>query len=210
MDRDIVDSRTGTTARTSTEALASGALQTMLRRRRFIVDRRYQLRVSLLAVSVALVLLVLLNLSLFFSARQNASAAAVVAPELGEFIRSQDRIQFGLVLTGSLVFLVGVFLVSILETHRTAGAAYRLAQGLESLREGNLKTRIRLRRGDNLQEVASAINAMAGALHEQAWVQVESLEAVAARLEQNATDPVAGDAAREIRDLALLTRRRLD
>lgn len=172
-----------------------------LRRRRFLVDRRYQLRASLVAVAVALVLLVLLNVSLFAggSGRDTASAS----PATGS--------QFGLVLTGSLVFLVGVFLVGILETHRTAGAAYKIGRAMEKVRSGRLKIRLRLRRGDNLQDLAASFNAMIGALHERAWEDLETLESTAERIEHAAGDPDASaEAARALRRLAEARRRDLD
>jgi methyl-accepting chemotaxis protein len=165
-----------------------------------VVDGGYQYRAAFLAVAVALLLLIILNLSLVFSARESSHRAKTIAPELRDLIEAQDRIQIGLVATGSLVFLVGVFLVSILETHRTAGAAFKIGRSLDRLREGRLDTRLRLRRGDNLQELAASVNAMAGAMQERAWQEIELIENVAARLEQTAGDAgVAAEAARELR-----------
>lgn len=56
--------------------------------------------------------------------------------------------------------------------------------------------------------MASAINAMAGAFHEQAWQQIESLETMATKLEQAAKDPVSTEVAHELRELALRSRQR--
>lgn len=183
--------------------------RSLLRRRRFVVDRGYQFRAAFLAVAVALLLLLILNLSLVFTTREGTRNAAAIAPELRSMIEAQDRVQIGLVATGSLVFLVGVFLVSILETHRTAGAAFKIGRALDRLREGHLETRLRLRRGDNLQQVASAVNSMAGAMQERAWQDVEWMEGVAAKLEHAAADPAAVEAARELRSRAVSRRGQL-
>jgi methyl-accepting chemotaxis protein len=165
-----------------------------------VVDGGYQYRAAFLAVAISLLLLIVLNLSLVFASREGARSAKAIAPEFREMIEAQDRVQIGLVATGSLVFLVGVFLVSILETHRTAGAAFKIGRSLDRLREGRLDTRLRLRRGDNLQDLAASVNAMAGALQERAWQDVELIEGVAARLEGGAGDPVVcSEAARELR-----------
>ena len=191
-------------------AQPAGSLRNLLRRRRFVVDGGYQYRAAFLAVAVALLLLIILNLSLVFSAREGSRNVKAIAPELREMIEAQDRVQIGLVATGSLVFLVGVFLVSILETHRTAGAAFKIGRSLDRLREGRLDTRLRLRRGDNLQELAASVNAMAGSMQERAWQDVELIEAVAARLEQNAGEAgVAAEAARELRGHAARRRAQL-
>jgi methyl-accepting chemotaxis protein len=172
-----------------------------LRRRRFLVDRRYQLRTSFVAVGVALALLLLLNVSLFVGADAPAGAAA----------SSSDQTQFGLILAGSLVFLVGVFLVSVLETHRTAGAALKIGRAMERVRSGHLKTRLRLRRGDNLQDLASSFNAMSGALHEKTWEDVEALDAAADRIENEGHDPESRlGVSRALRRLAEQRRKSLD
>ena len=184
----------------------AGAFRNVFRRRRFVVDGGYQYRAAFLAVAVALLLLLMLNLSLVFSTREGSRAAVDLAPELRSMIEAQDRIQIGLVATGSLVFLVGVFLVSILETHRTAGAAFKISRSLDRLREGRLDTRLRLRRGDNLQEIAASVNAMAGALQERAWQDVEWLEGAADRLESESSIPAAGELAREMRTRAAARR----
>jgi len=47
---------------------------------------------------------------------------------------------------------------SIYLTHKIAGPLYRFSLGLHDLGQGNLKTRIRLRRGDEAQSVANEFN----------------------------------------------------
>ena len=197
------------TERGATLEEPAGPWRNVFRRRRFVVDGGYQFRAAFLAVAVALVLLIILNLSLVFSTREGAKTAVALAPELRSMIEAQDRVQIGLVATGSLVFLVGVFLVSILETHRTAGAAFKIGRALDRLREGRVDTRLRLRRGDNLQDLAASVNAMAAAMQERAWQEVEWLESVAARLEQATADPASAEAARELRTHVAGRRERL-
>ena len=151
-----------------------------LRRRRFIIDPGYQLRASFIAVGVAVLLLVLLNVSLFVGDEAHGNASA-----------GSSGIEFGLVAVGSLVFLAGVFLVSVLETHRTSGAALRIGRAMEKIRWGRLDTRIRLRRGDNLQELANAFNTMSKALHERSWDEIAAIEDAADRIEGAAGNPEA-------------------
>lgn len=126
------------------------------RRRQFVVDARYQLRSGVLVGVVALVLLVLLNAALIVPHRVTAGAAAAHPPFAG-----QDGISWALVLTGSAVLLAGVILIGILESHRTAGAAYAIGRAVDAIREGRSEIRIRLRQGDHLQELARSINRLA-------------------------------------------------
>jgi signal transduction histidine kinase len=122
------------------------------------VDARYQLRAGVLVGTVAVVLLVLLNASLILQDRATAATAATVVRPL---LAGQDRASWALLLLGSAVFLGGVILVGVMESHRTAGAAYAIRRAVDAIRDGRSETRVRLRRGDHLQELAKSINQLA-------------------------------------------------
>lgn len=126
------------------------------RRRRWVVDARYQLRAGVLVGTVAIVLLALLNASLMSQNRAAATAAVVRSSFVGG-----DRASWALLLVGSAVFLGGVVLIGLLESHRTAGAAYAIRRAVDAIREGRPAIRVRLRRGDHLQELAASINKLA-------------------------------------------------
>lgn len=111
------------------------------RRKKIMVDPRYQLRAGMIVGLVAFVLLLLVNLSLMTEG----------APWI-------------LLLGGSAVLLGGIVLVGIVEAHRTAGAAFAIRRTIDALAAGTLGARVRLRRGDHLQELAEAINRLAEAL----------------------------------------------
>jgi hypothetical protein len=128
------------------------------RRRQFVVDARYQLRAGVLVGTVAVVLLVLLNVSLVLSGQTTAeTAATAMHPLLG----GQDRASWALLILGSAVFLGGVILVGVLESHRPAGAAYAIRRAVDAIRDGRSESRVRLRRGDHLQDLAKSINQLA-------------------------------------------------
>jgi methyl-accepting chemotaxis protein len=121
-----------------------------------MVDGPYQLRAGVLVGMVAIVLLALLNASLFFQHRAAAVTMSARPP-----LTAPDRASWALVLVGSAIFLAGVVLVSFFESHRTAGAAYAIRRAVEAIREGRLDVRVRLRSGDHLQELAASINRLA-------------------------------------------------
>ena len=171
-------------------------------RRAFLVNRRYQLKASLLTATVALVLLVFVNLALYSASMKSSAQILADAPALEKVIRSQDRVELVLILLASLVFLVGVFVVTILETHRTAGAAHNIEQRMNDLALGRLATSLTLRRGDNLQELELAFNEMARSFRERAWEDVETLEQLAADAE-SIDSASAAELAGSIRRLAL-------
>lgn len=185
-----------TAARDARTASGGEPSPTRFRRRRYLIDPNHQIRVGLAAVGITLVLLVLLDASLFLGRMGNTGPA-----EDGE----RWVLDTGLVAAGSLVFLAGVFGVSILETHRTAGAARNLRDTLERFRNGDWGARARLRRGDNLKELAAAFNALAGGLHERRTEELERLERLAESAER---DP--SGTARSLRELVDERRRELD
>jgi len=155
-------------------------------RRSFLVHKRSQLRASLLTASTVALLLVFVNLVLYAASARARAGLLVDAPELEPLLRGQDQVELGLVLVASLVFLAGVFVFTILETHRTAGAAYNLERRLDALSAGSYGTRLKLRRGDNLGELERAFNDLATTLSEREAAEVALLDALAA---QAPTDP---------------------
>jgi len=136
----------------SRDGVVEGRAET--RRRQLIVDSRYQLRGGLFVGLVALVLLILLNASMVLPQRATNGSQARVG--------SHDAAAaWSLVLLGSAVLVGGVALIGVLESHRTAGAAYAIRRAVDAIAEGRRDVRVRLRRGDHLQQLASSINRLA-------------------------------------------------
>lgn len=117
------------------------------RRRRYVVDVRYQLRMGILVGAVAAALLILINASILFE-RRSASVDA----------------SWTLILLGSVVFLGGAILVGVVASHKTAGAAFAIRRSIEELSQGKAGVRVRLRRRDELQDLAKAVNDLAESL----------------------------------------------
>jgi hypothetical protein len=129
-----------------------------------VIDARYQLRSGLFAGAITLVLLALLNASLVLE----RSAAGPTIPGAAAGSLPIDRGTSVLALVGSALFLAGVVLVGVLESHRTAGAAYAIRRVLDGLREGRSGERVRLRRNDHLRELGDAVNRLADSIdHER-------------------------------------------
>jgi hypothetical protein len=128
------------------------------RRRHWVVDARYQMRAGVLVGAVALVLLLLLNATLILQDRADAATSALVVRPLPA---EQDGTSWALLFLGSAVFLAGVILIGVLESHRTAGAAYAIRRAVDAIRDGRPDIRVRLRKGDHLQDLAASVNQLA-------------------------------------------------
>jgi hypothetical protein len=129
-----------------------------------VVDARYQLRAGVLVGTIAIVLLVLLNASLLLQGR---ATDATPTGEARLLLSGQDPASWVLLLLGSAVFLGGVILVGVMESHRTAGAAFAIRRAVDAIRDGRSETRVRLRRGDHLQDLARSINQLAETIEEE-------------------------------------------
>jgi hypothetical protein len=101
-----------------------------------------------------------------------------------------------------VVVVVGVAAIALLESHRSAGAAYSLGTTLEHLAEGRFDERARLRENDYLQSLKGAINGVAERLGERSRLESAALEALATRLEAAKDEAERDDIATELRQLA--------
>lgn len=123
------------------------------RRRRLVVDLRFQLR-QLLPV--------------FMAAAAGAIAGGALAPASGLMAgaTSAFRSVASSWLYAGLVALplAAVVYVQILRSHHVAGPALRLRRILQRLGDGDLSVHMRLREGDDLQEVAEALGSAGAGL----------------------------------------------
>lgn len=75
------------------------------------------------------------------------------------------------------ILMPAAIIFSLHLTHRIGGPLYRFEQSAQELKNGNLSLRIRLREGDDLQELAEALNASVVNLDE-AFAEVRDREAL--------------------------------
>lgn len=170
-------------------------------RRVLLVDRSYQLRVSLFNVFFMATLLTPILASYYFTLTAETDASTV-APELKAFFQAQDLAQFRLVLLAAGVFLLGLFLVTIFETHRTAGAAFAARRQFAAVQQGRFSGNLKLRREDNLVGLDVSFNSMVESLRERTRSEVSDLEALADQLDREGGAGVAREAAARLRLLA--------
>jgi hypothetical protein len=151
-------------------------------RRRYLVNPRRQLRAAILVTLVSLIPVVILNFTLGYVRALEREAIFYKAPvEMERRVWASDRQEAYLALAASLVYLVGVFLITVIETHQTSGAAVGVVRHLRMIRDGRYPTRFHLRDSDNLTELTEPFNEMAIALHARALRTAEELQDLAAQ-----------------------------
>jgi methyl-accepting chemotaxis protein len=152
-------------------------------RRTLVVDPLHQYRAATVITLLVGAFLVLLNIVLV--AMRSGQTALIVGgmPNLAESLAADDTRMAVLAVIGSVILAGLVFLATVLATHRTAGAIVGVRRRIESVRDGDLATGLRLRSSDNLRSLEAPFNDMVSSLRRQVRDDAEVLERLATELE---------------------------
>mgnify|MGYP003394347930 CR=1 FL=1 len=131
--------------------------------RNILINPRYQLKYVFWLSLSGLALVGLYSVLVYFYIKENYSILVDLSPmdqaakaqlysELTEIIVRISVISIG--------FLGIVALLGIVLSHRTAGPLYHFGRVFERVRDGDLSARVKLRPGDDFQEVAAKFNQM--------------------------------------------------
>lgn len=154
------------------------------RRRHFLVDRHRQVRAIALVAGAVLIPLVFLNI-LFWEVRHLSSQALMETdPELAREVRAEDRTQLFFVGLGSFFLAGTAILVSLFETHKTAGALFAIRKAVKSFEQGNYKVVLHLRKEDKMGGTEETINELFRALERKTSEEMEVLADLADRVEK--------------------------
>ena len=176
-------------------------LKTFGRRRRLLVHRGYQVRTALRSVLGTSFLVGLLIFILNQVNQETSRDMQQMAPFMRQGLQRWDRITLVSLLLGGVVFLGGVFLLELMETHRTAGAFQNLRRRLEELRSGRLAAHLKLRRHDNFPELDKAFNDAVASLRTRTEGEIAALGRLSTQARELIKEQDRGNHARA-RDLA--------
>lgn len=132
------------------------------RRRRILIRPGYQFQVASTILLFIVGYSLLLGVLIFYPLQQEFAAS--VSPEQQFRVAHQvldlhRRFWPSVMVVGILVAIQSIFV-----THRVVGPAYHVQRVLEGLTAGRYEMRVHLRRGDRLQELETATNALGEAL----------------------------------------------
>lgn len=159
-----------------------------IRRSRYVIDRRRQYRTALLTSGLAMILLIIVNTAFTVLRSSQTMVISAAAPQLESTLSQQDaRVGMMLILV-SIIFVIGVFAITIAETHRTAGAVYAVHRALERVVDGDYCTPLRLRPNDNLRDLRAPFNEMISTLRKTALADAEELDELAQAIASGTID----------------------
>ncbi|MCP3868245.1 MAG: methyl-accepting chemotaxis protein [Gammaproteobacteria bacterium] len=155
-------------------------------RRRYIIDKKSQLRIAGDMMSIMLIggMLALLNVYYINSMLYLGS----IGQDSYGLLKTDSTAHLWVFIGVLIVFsLAVIFMLSLLFSHRIAGPAYRIVKRLEAINAGDLDSPTNLRKTDHLQDVAGALNDTVGGWREtlqSAEEQIQTLKAEAAQLDE--------------------------
>ena len=168
-------------------------------RRQYLVDRKRQLASTMRIAGLVLVLLIMLNAVLAWQNYNSTQAVMVSNPEVGERMRAVDMRNLAITAGISLIILAMVVMRSIMLTHRTAGAVYKICHCLEQVGEFNYDVNLRLRNEDNIRALEDPFNKMTGNLRRRALDDYQAMKKLADEIEEHG-NPVDAEMLRRIAD----------
>jgi hypothetical protein len=152
------------------------------RRRNYLVDRSYQIRTAMVAV-LGIGFLAILSAGIVHLINMDRARSLLeVSPALARGLSNSDVRTVLYIIGTGLLFVVAIFGIEILETHKTAGVVLRLTRGLRDLESGFWATRLTLRKSDNFKEMEEAFNGAAASLTERIEEDLLALQAVEGQL----------------------------
>lgn len=131
--------------------------------RNFLINPRFQLRYVLWLFLTGLFLMVWNFTIFFFYIRENYALLVELAP-MTPAVREQlqnELVQIVVLLSASSVaFLALMAFLGLVISHKAAGPLYHFKRVFREIRDGKRSSRIRLRAGDEFQDVAQTFNEM--------------------------------------------------
>jgi methyl-accepting chemotaxis protein len=156
------------------------------RRRNYLVDSAYQMRTAIVAVLGMVFLLAFAAVLFHLVGMENALL------QKGSLKGGEARSVLYLVAAG-IIFVAAVFVIEILETHKTAGVVLKVARGLKDVEQGLWGTRVTLRRNDNFKELEEGFNAAARTLRDRVEDDLNTFQGIESQLRLVAREVESGN-----------------
>ena len=133
------------------------------RRKKYIVDRGFQLRFARFVILFVFISSILTAVTVFYTTFTILGGRLAEVYPQGRLVSIFQSVYLAFFVNLGLILLV-VFYGSIVFSHRIAGPLPKIYQALQQIGQGQFDVNLTLRKGDELKELADAINKMAADL----------------------------------------------
>jgi hypothetical protein len=172
-------------ARDNTERDTSFVGRFLGRRRNYLVDGSYQVKTAIIAVMGMVFLLAFAAVLFHLVGMENALMKAGG--------RSGDARSVLYLVAAGILFVAAVFIIEILETHKTAGVVLKVTRGLKDLECGSWGARVTLRKNDNFRELEEGFNALSRSLRDRVEDDLGALQALEGQMRLVAREVESGN-----------------
>jgi methyl-accepting chemotaxis protein len=155
------------------------------RRRNYLVDGSYQVKTAIVAVMGMVFLLAFAAVLFHLVGMENALM------KTGG--RSGDARSVLYLVAAGILFVAAVFIIEILETHKTAGVVLKVTRGLKDLECGSGGARVTLRKNDNFRELEEGFNALSRSLRDRVEDDLGALQALEGQMRLVSREVEAGN-----------------
>jgi signal transduction histidine kinase len=157
------------------------------RRRNYLVDSVYQVRTAIIAVLGMVFLLVFAAIVFHLVGMENSLIAR------SGVTRSGDARSVLYLVAAGIIFVAAVFVIEILETHKTAGVVLKVSRGMKDLEVGAWGARVTLRKNDNFKELEGEFNELARTLRDRVEDDLNALQSFEGQLRLAAIEIEGGN-----------------
>lgn len=169
------------------ETVAQTGAPPKRRLRNFLLDTRFQLKYTLAVVAVTVVVAGVLGYFAYDYSRGQTQALTVaaamqpelhpeVAADLEGWARAEDTRVLTSIVVGIVILSLALGITGIIVTHKVVGPTYKMRRLLREVADGHLRVEGRLRKGDELQELFHAFEAMVTKLRERQAKEIAMLD----------------------------------
>lgn len=168
------------------------------KRKTFLVKKGLQYRYMGVIILSMLAVSAVVGWTIYYTVWTQISDPNVTLDLLAEvFHRTNRQLMYS-----TLALMAFIAMASIFVSHKVAGPVYRFEQSVKSIAEGDLTLRIKLRKGDEMTELADMFNHMTSILEgfvSRGQTHTARLREVVDRLQNGKeVDPATIEALREI------------
>lgn len=127
------------------------------KRRQYFIDKGFQLRYMLVIIIAMLCVSMVVGWTVYATVWTKLADPAFM--ELSQLYTYFEQANYTLVYR-TVILIIFISVASIFVSHKIAGPVYRFSQSAKSIADGDLSSKIHLRKGDELTELADVFNSM--------------------------------------------------
>ena len=152
-----------------------------VRRRTFLIDRKFQLKYTMIIVLVGIVVSALLGYFIYRLNVENRDLLGIDA-EMMAHVQQIDSYTMYYLVGFVVVMALVLFIWGIFITHRVAGPIFIISRYLRQLGEGDVPHTRPLRKGDELKAFFDTFSGMLNAMKQRNVEEAQLLEQIAGQV----------------------------